>query len=79
MPKREHSPGLRRHITVGCTTQHRASGGFPVPMIRLRGLWLERAGFAPGDTVDVIVDENGIRLVRHAPASPKVAEQGELF
>lgn len=34
------------------------------PKIRLRGRWLARAGFAPGDRVDVICAAPGLMVLR---------------
>lgn len=68
-----------RSVKVGCTVQNQAAGDVLVPMIRLRGLWLEHAGFDAGDAVDVIVSEGEIRLVCRAPLPAKTPQQGELF
>ena len=74
-----HPAKRKRAVKVGCTCQQRAGGEVVVPMIRLRGKWLERAGFGVGDSLEVIVGEGEIRLVRRAPLCRKTPRQGELF
>lgn len=50
-----------------------------MPRIRLTGIWLYRAGFHIGDTIEVIVREHEIRIVRTGLASRGNESQGELF
>lgn len=69
----------KRAVKVGCTCQQRASGEVVVPMIRLRGKWLERAGFGIGDSIEVSLAEGEIRLVARPSNRPKSKVQGELF
>ncbi len=55
---------MRRKATVTSYFDARAS----VPMIRLRGRWLMRAGFRKGDALRVEVEEG--RLVLSRPEDP---------
>jgi hypothetical protein len=55
---------MRRKATVTLYFDARAS----VPMIRLRGRWLMRAGFQKGDALRVEVEEG--RLVLTLPGDP---------
>ena len=52
-----------RSLKIECT------GDFSLnkikPQIRLTGQWLERAGFTPGNRVEVRCDEPGILTLRH--------------
>jgi hypothetical protein len=65
----------RRTLTVGLYSAHREPGWShsekpdSVPMIRLRGRWLERAGFANGTkmTVDVLLGTLSLTLTGRAP------------
>jgi hypothetical protein len=79
MPQSKCSTKSRRTVKVGCTAEPRADGEVLVPMIRLRGLWLARAGYAIGNIVDVIVADNEIRIICRQSDSPKKTRQGELF
>jgi ABC-type amino acid transport substrate-binding protein len=51
------------------TVNHCMQHGSLVPMIRLRGGWLERVGFAKGEklTVDVLLGTLSLTLTRRAP------------
>ena len=54
-PAADNACKRSRRLTVGCT-----GGGWPrpdVPYLRLRGRWLERAGFAIGGKVKIDVSE----------------------
>jgi hypothetical protein len=55
---------MHRRITVTSYFDSRVS----VPMIRLRGRWLMRAGFREGDALRIEVEEG--RLVLTRPADP---------
>lgn len=79
MSKRKLSRKSRRTVKIGHTVEPRARGEIVVAMIRLRGLWLEHAGFPCGRTVEITVAENQISLVCRQPATLKVVQQGELF
>ncbi len=65
----------RKTLTVGLYSDHREPGWShsekpdSVPMIRLRGRWLERAGFANGAkmTVDVLLGTLSLTLTGRAP------------
>ena len=66
----------RKTLTVGLCSVHTKPGwAYPngkkptVPMIRLRGHWLERAGFANGEkmTVDVLLGTLSLTLTGRAP------------
>jgi hypothetical protein len=55
---------MHRRITVTSYFDSRVS----VPMIRLRGRWLVRAGFREGDAIRIEVEEG--RLVLTRPPDP---------
>jgi hypothetical protein len=55
---------MHRRITVTSYFDARVS----VPMIRLRGRWLVRAGFREGDAIRIEVEEG--RLVLTRPSDP---------
>jgi hypothetical protein len=55
---------MHRRITVTSYFDSRVS----VPMIRLRGRWLMRAGFREGDAIRIEVEEG--RLVLTRPPDP---------
>jgi AbrB family looped-hinge helix DNA binding protein len=38
----------------------------------------EKAGFTPGTELDIVADDMGVRLVRHAPG-PKLVRVGKLL
>lgn len=65
----------RKTLTVGLYSDHREPGWShsekpdSVPMIRLRGRWLERAGFANGAkmTVDILLGTLSLTLTGRAP------------
>lgn len=64
---------MRRKATVTSYFDARAS----VPMIRLRGRWLMRAGFREGDALRVEIEEGRLVLTRPedpAPASSPFPE-----
>jgi hypothetical protein len=73
--------GKKPHqITVAAISQHRTKKSIIVPMIRLRGQWLEEAGFATGETVVVTIGDNEIKLTRVATSTkPATRVQGTLF
>lgn len=48
-------------------------GGKVKPKIRLCGKWLERAGFAPGSRVELILGEPGVMVVRCVAGVPGAA------
>lgn len=57
---------MRRNATVTSYFDARAS----VPMIRLRGRWLMRAGFREGDALQVEVEEGRLVLTRPGESGP---------
>ena len=52
-----------RKVTVSYTFR----GNATVPMIRLRGKWLERAGFGEGNLVEVTVADERLTLTLKEP------------
>jgi hypothetical protein len=52
-----------RKVTVSYTFR----GNATVPMIRLRGKWLERAGFDEGNLVEITVTEGRLTLTAATP------------
>ena len=52
-----------RKVTVSYTFR----GNATVPMIRLRGKWLERAGFDEGSLVDITVADGKLTLTVKEP------------
>ena len=61
-----------RLLIIGATRRDRYDDGFwagaqTVPVLRLLGLWLSQAGFAPGQRVSVQVDAQRIVIT---PACP---------
>jgi hypothetical protein len=56
-----------RKVTVSYTFR----GNATVPMIRLRGKWLERAGFGEGNLVEVTVADERLTLTVTKPQVAK--------
>ena len=64
---------MRRKATVTSYFDARAS----VPMIRLRGRWLLRAGFREGDPLRIEVGEGRLFLTRPVDPAPICIPQEE--
>jgi len=80
MGKTKHRPTTaQRRITVG-TAHYPAlhgrdhGGDREVPYIRLRGHWLQRAGFTPNGRIRVSV-RNGCLVMTCEPAPPEKARR----
>ena len=65
-PEREKEVPMRRKATVTSYFDTRAS----VPMIRLRGRWLMRAGFREGDALRIEVEDGRLILTRPGDPAP---------
>lgn len=52
-----------RRVTVGYTFRDNTA----VPMIRLRGKWLKRAGFEEGTPIEIIVADGRLTLTAATP------------
>jgi toxic protein SymE len=67
--QRSISPPSTRELKV--TSSHYTSQRWPrppaVPFIRLKGYWLEKAGFSVGKLVKVEVADNCIKIVTTEP------------
>lgn len=62
---------MNRTLTVGYTNYvthyqscYKPSNYRPVPQIRLQGNWLKAAGFSTGDTVEVVVEDGRVVIVK---------------
>jgi hypothetical protein len=57
------SPGIRSVFSP-------LAAQLPIPFLRLRGRWLERAGFVPGAHVQVVVVSPGRLMVEVIESAP---------
>jgi hypothetical protein len=51
--------------------------GPAIPKIRLAGQWLERAGFKPGNRVEITMSEQGVMTLRFVCQSTASCNHGE--
>jgi len=64
-----------RHLTIGDTTvEHNWDKAVIVPFIRLKGLWLCKAGFGAGNSVTLRVERGKITLFAD-PIPPRTVEE----